>query len=329
MKKFLLFLFFILLFQNPMYSQLRIGNIAHTYSIVAYDSASGQMGVAVQSHWFNVGSIVAWAEPGVGVVATQSLVDPTYGKLGLLLMREGKSAPQVLEALKKADPNPAVRQVAMIDADGNVATHTGQYCIGEAGHVKGTHFSCQANLMLKNTVWQAMAKAYKESKGELADRLLAALKAAQKEGGDIRGKQSAALIVVSIKKHHVYNLDYIHNIRVDDSVQPLQELERLLTVSKAYQNMNWGDYYLEKHETANAMKSYRKAMELQPDNVEIKYWYAITLASIGEVEEALPFLKEVFRKDANWKTVTRRLVQSKLFPDDPKLLQKVLNADKK
>lgn len=303
----------------------KYSSIVHTYSIVAIDKESGQMGVAVQSHYFNVGSVVAWAEPGVGVVATQSLVDPNYGKLGLLLMKEGKTAKETLKALIASDNNPEVRQVAMIDIHGNVATHTGKNCIGEAGHVQGDNFSCQANLMKKNTVWNAMAKAFKETKGELADRLLAALKAAQQEGGDIRGKQSAALMVVSIQKTGVFYQDYIHNLRVDDNPEPLKELERLLHISKAYQNMNWGDYYLEKGDVNQAMASYKKALELQPKNIEIKYWFAITLASIGRVEEALPKLNEVFQKEPDWKIVTKRLVKSGLFPDNPKLLKKILN----
>lgn len=307
--------------------EILFSKLAHTYSIVAIDRESGQMGVAVQSHWFNVGSIVSWAEPGVGVVATQSLVDPDYGRLGILLMKEGKSAPDALKALLAADPAPEVRQVAMIDVAGNVASHTGKLCIAEAGFVKGENFSCQANLMKKNTVWEAMAKAFAESRGELADRLLAALKAAEAEGGDIRGKQSAALKVVSIQRSGVYNQDYIYDIRVDDSEQPLEELERLLNVAKAYQYMNWGDYYMEKKDVAGAMQSYQKAMQLQPGNVEMKYWYAITMASIGKLDEVKEILREVFRKEPDWKEVTRRLVQSKLFPDDPELLKKVLSIE--
>ena len=150
----------------------------HTYSIVAYDEETGQLGVAVQSHWFSVGPIVPWAESGVGAIATQSFVEASYGPLGLELMRAGKSAEETLAALIKADKNEDVRQVAMVDAKGRVAAHTGKNCIPEAGHYLGDTFTCQANLMLKNTVWDAMAKAYKNTRGELADRLLAALEAA-------------------------------------------------------------------------------------------------------------------------------------------------------
>ena len=170
-----------------------------TYSIVAYDPASGQMGVAVQSHWFSVGSIVTWAEAGIGAVATQSFVEPAYGPLGLQLLRAGKTAPQALNALLTADDHEDVRQVAMVDAQGNVAVHTGAKCIAAAGHQQGKNYSCQANMMEKNTVWAAMAKAFESTPGELVDRLLAALLAAEKEGGDIRGRQSAAILVVNNK----------------------------------------------------------------------------------------------------------------------------------
>src|SRR5712692_3887575 len=171
----------------------------HTFSIVARDSITGELGVAVQSHWFSVGPLVPWAEAGVGVVATQSFVDPAYGPLGLELMRAGKSAKQALEGLLASDPGEAVRQVAMVDAQGNVAAHTGKKCIPGAGHVLGEQFSVQANLMLNDKVWPAMAKAYREAKGDLAERMLAALDAAQVVGGDIRGKQSAAILIVSGK----------------------------------------------------------------------------------------------------------------------------------
>jgi uncharacterized Ntn-hydrolase superfamily protein len=173
--------------------------LAHTYSIVARDPETGQLGVAVQSHWFSVGAIVPWAEAGVGAVATQSFVEPSYGPLGLALMRAGKSAPEALKSLLASDAQADVRQVAMIDAQGRVASHTGVYCIAAAGHRIGANYSAQANLMLKETVWDAMAKAFESAKGDLADRLLSALEAAQGEGGDIRGKQSAAIVVVTGK----------------------------------------------------------------------------------------------------------------------------------
>ena len=189
----------------------------HTFSIVARDPATGELGVAVQSHWFSVGSIVAWAEAGVGAVATQSFVDPSYGKNGLDLMRSGKSAPDSLRELLAKDEGREVRQVAMIDAQGRVDGFTGKNDIQAAGHIVGTNFSVQANLMLNDKVWPAMARAFENSKGDLAERMLAALDAAQLAGGDIRGKQSAALIVVTGKPTGQAWKDRTFDLRVDDS----------------------------------------------------------------------------------------------------------------
>jgi uncharacterized Ntn-hydrolase superfamily protein len=212
-----------------------------TYSIVARDPDTGQMGVAVQSHWFSVGPTVPWVKAGVGAVATQSLTEISYGPLGLELMQAGKTASQALSGLLEMDENPQWRQVGMIDAAGNRAVHTGEDCIREAGHVSGENFICMANLMEKNTVWQAMADAYRNAEGDLADRMLAALQAAQDEGGDIRGKQSAAMVVVTGEPTGVPYKDRIVDLRVDDSPNPLRELERLLQINRAYRFMNEGD----------------------------------------------------------------------------------------
>ena len=172
------------------------GPLAHTYSIVARDPRTGEMGVAVQSHWFGVGTIVAWAEAGVGAVATQSFVEPAYGPRGLELMRTGLSAPDALKALLAADPAEAVRQIAFVDSQGRVATHTGARCVACAGHLAGAHFSVQANMMLNDAVVPAMRRAFEASSGPLAERLMAALEAAEAAGGDIRGRQAAAILVV-------------------------------------------------------------------------------------------------------------------------------------
>src|SRR5688500_8438548 len=196
----------------------------HTYSIVARDTDTGELGVAVQSHRLSVGPIVAWAEGGVGAVATQSFVDPSYGKNGRDLMRGGKSAPDTLKELLAKDEGREVRQVAMIDAQGRVDAWTGKNDIQAAGHIVGTNFSVQANLMLNDKVWPAMSHAFQNTKGDLADRMLAALDAAQAAGGDIRGRQSAALIVVTGKPSGQAWKDRTFDLRVDDSSEPLREL---------------------------------------------------------------------------------------------------------
>jgi uncharacterized Ntn-hydrolase superfamily protein len=298
----------------------------HTYSIVAIDEELGQMGVAVQSHWFSVGQSVSWAEAGVGVVATQSFVEMSYGPLGLQLMKAGKTSVEALKALISIDKNLEVRQIAMVDAKGNIAVHTGKSCIPEAGHKIGKNYAVQANLMLKNTVWQAMADAFENSKGELSDRLLAALEAAQKESGDIRGMQSAAMIVVSVKSSGTPWNERLVDLRVDDHPEPLKELRRLLTINKAYNHMNKGDEYFAKGDIEHANEEYKMAEQLLPDNLEIKFWHAITLANKNNLDEALPIFKTVFEKDKNWAILVPRLPKANLLPDNKKLIERILSV---
>lgn len=314
---------FLIIVSNILYAQpIRPVN---TYSIVAYDSVNGQMGVAVQSHWFSVGSVVTWAEAGVGVVATQSFVDVSYGPLGLDLMRGGKTAGQALQALLEIDDQREVRQVAMIDAHGNVAVHTGKKCLAEAGHQKGKDFSAQANIMEKRTVWPAMAKAYQNTKGDLLRRLMAALKAAQAEGGDIRGKQSAAILIVPIKSQGQPWKEKIVDLRIDDNPQPLKEMERLIKVHRAYDHMNKGDAYLALKDVTSALREYRTASKLYPENMEIMFWTAVTLADEGSVEEALPIFKNIFEKEPNWREVTKRLPAADILAKDKSVLDKILS----
>ncbi|MFN2492849.1 MAG: DUF1028 domain-containing protein [Pyrinomonadaceae bacterium] len=300
----------------------------HTFSIVARDAATGEIGVAVQSHWFSVGSIVPWAEAGVGAVATQSFVDPSYGKLGLELMRAGKSAPEALKSLLAGDEGREVRQVAMIDAQGRVDAWTGKNDIAAAGHLVGNNYSVQANLMLNDKVWPAMSAAFLNAKGDLADRMLAALDAAQSVGGDIRGRQSAALIVVTGKPTGQSWKDRLFDLRVDDSSEPLQELRRLVTLQRAYNHMNAGDLAVEKKDNEGALREYSAAEKLVPDNAEMIYWHAVALVNMGRVAEALPLFRKVFEMDKNWATLTPRLPKSGLLPDDAKLIQRILSVNK-
>jgi len=296
----------------------------HTFSIVAIDKRTGDMGVAVQSHWFSVGSIVTWAEAGVGAVATQSFVEPSYGPLGLELMKAGKTAGEALAALLKADRNEDVRQVAMVDARGRVAAHTGTNCIAEAGNFIGDGYSCQANMMLRATVWPAMAKAFEAAGGELVDRLLASLEAAQKEGGDIRGKQSAAVVVVRAKGSGFWWKDRIYDLRVEDSPDPIPELKRLVRLNKAYNRMNRGDELVTERRVDEAVIEYSAAMEMFPDNAEMLFWPAVTLVSTGRVEESLPLFKKVFAMDQNWATLLSRLPPVGQFPKDEALMKRIL-----
>jgi uncharacterized Ntn-hydrolase superfamily protein len=288
-------------------SEERFGRPVHTFSIMARDEKTGMLGVAVQSHWFSVGADVGWAEAGVGVVATQSFAEPAYGPKGLELMRQGKSASEALEELVAADPGEAVRQVAMVDVKGRVAVHTGKRCVEYAGHKTGLGYSVQANLMLNDTVPSAMSKAFEKARGGLADRLMAALDAAQKAGGDIRGKQSASMLVVKAEGSGKPWADRVIDLRVDDHPEPLRELRRLLNVARSYEHANAGDLAMEKNDFERAMKEYRVAMKLAGGNVEIAFWSALTLASKGKVDHALPMFRKVFSADKNWVQVLKRL----------------------
>ncbi len=298
----------------------------HTFSIVARDPATGELGVAVQSHWFSVGPIVAWAEAGVGAIATQSFVDPSYGKNGLELMRSGKSAPDTLKELLAKDEGRDVRQVAMIDAQGRVDAWTGKNDIEAAGHIVGENFSVQANLMLNDKVWPAMANAFKNTKGDLADRMMAALDAAQAVGGDIRGRQSAAMIVVTGKPTGLAWKDRIVDIRVDDSNEPLKELRRLLVLRRAYNHMDAGDLAVEKKDNEGALREYSAAAKLVPGNAEMVYWHAVALVNMGRVDESLPLFRKVFAMDPNWRTLTPRLPKSGLLPNDPAIIKRIVSV---
>ncbi len=302
------------------------GPLVHTYSIVAMDPETGEIGAAVQSHWFSVGSLVIWAEAGVGAVATQSFVNPAFGPEGLQLLKTGKSAREALDQLIAGDEGREFRQVAIIDARGNTAAWTGKKCIAEAGHHAEKYFSVQANLMLKNTVWSAMARAFKQTSGPLAERLIAALEAAQQEGGDIRGQQSAAILVVSGKPSGKVWQDRLIDLRVEDHPHPVAELKRLLRLHRAYEHMNRGDLAVEHGDEAAALREYSAAESLFPENLEMKYWHAVALVNMGRLPEALPLFKTIFSRDPNWKTLTPRLIPNGILNVTPEQLQTILQV---
>ncbi len=298
----------------------------HTFSIVARDSVTGEIGVAVQSHWFSVGSLVTWAEAGVGAVATQSFVDPAYGPLGLDLMRAGKTANQALSGLLASDPGREVRQVAMIDVQGNVAAHTGSKCIPGAGHIVGRNYSVQANLMLNDKVWPAMSKAFENAKGDLADRMLAALDAAQSVGGDIRGRQSAAILIVKGKSTGRPWADRVMELRVEDNPEPLRELRRLVNLHRAYDHMNNGDLAVEHNDVTGALREYGAAEAMFPDNLEMKFWHAVALVNVGRTDESLPLFKEIFSKDKNWALLIPRLPGVGQLTADDATVKRILSV---
>ena len=347
-------LVFVLLLASAASAQLRPVN---TYSVVARDPRTGDMGVAVQSHWFAVGQIVPWAEAGVGAVATQSFVDPSYGQFGIELLRGGKAATDALRGLLMTDPACEVRQVAMVDVNGNVATFTGARDIQAAGGIAGTEspkstqvacgsfggtfstgrdFAVQANLMANDRVWPAMAKAYVENSGDLADRLLGALDAAQSVGGDIRGKQSAALIVVRGKSTGKRWMDEVFNLRVDDAPDPLKELRRLVSLQRAYNHMNAGDLAVEKKDNEAALREYAAAEKIaattpgipQSRHAEMIYWHAVALVNMNRVDDSLPLFARAFQMEPSWRELTPRLPKSGLMPDDAGLIARIVAAGK-
>lgn len=303
---------------------------AATYSIVAQDAETGALGVAVQSHWFQVGTVVSWAEAGVGAVATQSFVQPSYGPKGLALMTQGVPAPQALDWLLEQDPQSQVRQVAMIDAKGRVSAWTGESCIEAAGHRVGEGYSVQANLMEKDTVPAAMAAAYEKAVadgvGDFAERLLLALEAAQAEGGDIRGQQSAALLIVAPDATGNPWQDRWVDLRVDDHEDPLGELRRLVVRHRAYELMNAGDEAVAEEDFVRAERLYSEAAEMVPEIVELPFWKAVTLFTSGREEEALAVFRRVFAspEGERWIELVPRLVDAGLLPDDEAKLERIL-----
>ena len=297
-----------------------------TYSIVARDAKTGEMGVAVHSHWFSVGPVVPWAEAGVGAVATQSLVRIDYGPEGLARMRAGESATDALKALLAADEGREVRQVAFLDAQGRVLTHTGLRCIAEASHVNGkaadgSVYSCQANLMRNRGVPEAMADAFRGAPADtpLPERLLASLLAAEAAGGDVRGRQSAAIVVVKATSTGKPWADRVVELRVEDHPAPVDELSRLLRMHRAYEKMNVGDEAMEKNDIAGALEAYSAARSLSPGNAEVVFWTAVSLINAGKTGDAEPLLREAYRDaDGEWRVTLRRLPRAGLLKTDEK-----------
>jgi uncharacterized Ntn-hydrolase superfamily protein len=277
-----------------------------TYSIVALDPATGELGAAVQSHWFSVGSLCIWARPGVGAVATQSVVEPAYGPDALARLADGVGAQQALGELLAADPMADVRQVAVIDAHGAIGAHTGADCIPHAGHVKGAHHSAQANMMARETVPQAMSAAFEASTGALYERLLAALDAAEGEGGDVRGRQSAALVVVpSEGEPWRRSVD----LRVEDHTDPLAELRRLVGLQRAYDLAGAADELLAAGRVEEAGGLYRDASRLAPESDELLFWAGLALAQAGDLDGGVAAVRKAAETQPNWLVLLDRLTE--------------------
>jgi len=275
-----------------------------TYSIVARDPATGELGAAVQSHWFSVGSLCTWTRPGVGAVATQSVVEPAHGPDALDRIEAGAGAGEALRELLEADPLRTVRQVGIVDAAGRVAVHTGPDCIAHAGDAAGDGFSCQANMMERETVPAAMAAAFQAAEGDLAARLVAALHGAQAEGGDVRGRQSAALVVAPAEgEPWRARVD----LRVEDHKDPLAELDRLLGLQRAYELAGAADELMAAERAEEAGALYRRAAELAPESDELLFWAGLAIAHTGEVAEGADAVRRAAAVQPNWLVLLERL----------------------
>jgi uncharacterized Ntn-hydrolase superfamily protein len=275
-----------------------------TYSIVALDPETGELGAAVQSHWFSVGSLCTWARPGVGAVATQSVVEPAHGPNALDRLAAGESAGDALEALLAADPLAAVRQVGIVDARGNLAAATGPDCIVHAGDAVGESWTCQANMMAGPGVPEAMSAAFEAATGDLATRLLAALQGGEAAGGDVRGRQSAALLVVPAEgEEWRARVD----LRVEDHRDPLAELGRLLGLWRAYELAGAADELMAAERADEAGALYRRAAELAPDSDELLFWAGLAIAHAGEVDEGAAAVRRAAEAQPNWLVLLDRL----------------------
>jgi uncharacterized Ntn-hydrolase superfamily protein len=275
-----------------------------TYSVVARDSQSGELGVAVQSHWFSVGSIVTFARAGVGAVATQSVAEPAYGPRLLDALSSSEPVDRALGRLLAADEQAKFRQVAAVDADGSVAVHTGEGCMPYAGDVVGNGFSAQANLMASPEVWPAMAEAFETAEGPLSRRLLAALLAAEGAGGDVRGKQSAALLVVPPEGE---SWSKVVELRVEDDPDPLAELERLLGLHDAYELADRGDELVGEGHHAEAAEHYARAAELAPGNAELSFWAGLGIAQGGDLDGGVERVRAALAEHDGWRQLLARV----------------------
>ncbi|MCB2299281.1 DUF1028 domain-containing protein [Clostridium tagluense] len=298
--------------------KINYAEFTNTYSIVAFDPIKNQLGIAMQTHNFAACNRVIYAEPGVGVVASQSYTNPIYGFDGIKMMKEGKLPKQILKDLIEGDIDSEYRQVGIIDAKGNVSAHTGNNCVREAGHRTGKHYSCQANMMLKNTVWDAMGNAFESYDGELIDCIMNAMEAAESEGGDIRGAQSAAITIVTSEPIDKPWLGYIYDFKVYDNPKPLKELRRLINFKKANNCIDSSQLMLhegilDSTKISSSMDQFNFAVNKIPNQdsrIQYQFYYAMSLLKCGLKDESISLLKSVFAANPIWKELAIRIAKS-------------------
>ena len=312
--------------------------LVSTYSIMAIDRRTGDIGIAAQSHWFAVGTVLPWLKPGVGAIAVQSFVNLQYATYGLAMMEDGELPRDVIKSLLKKDITPEIRQITMLDTKGHIETYTGNRCVEYAGHIIGDNYSVQGNMMTEEETLDKMADAFENTRGNLATKMLASIKVADEDDGDLRGRQSACMKIVSNEMpKHLWD-GIMLDVRVDDNKDPVSELERLITIHTAYQHMNRAEMAFGSGEMETAFKEYATAQKLYPDNPEISFWEAVSLANIGKYHEAFGIFYIIFEKDPSWKALTRRLISAeilnididfieKLFPNEPEIVDEILEEN--
>jgi uncharacterized Ntn-hydrolase superfamily protein len=300
--------------------EAHLDRLAATYSIVARDAKTGELGVAVQSNYFSVGTDVSWAKAGVGSVATQAIVEVAYGPRGLALLDRGASAQQALDELVAQDPLAALRQVGIVDARGRAAAHTGSACVSACGHAVAAGYSVQGNMLASDAVWQAMGPAFEAAQGDLAERLMLVLEAAERAGGDVRGRQSAALLVVSGERLDNAWEGRSFDLHVEDHPRPLDELRRLLTLRRAYALFKEARQTFGTGDLDGALEMVMRARKLHPSDFQFAFWTGVALANSGRNEQARQWLAEAFRDSDVWRELGRRLCEAGLFTGDPSLL---------
>jgi len=297
-----------------------------TYSIVARDPGDGQLGVAVQSHYFAVGSISPHAEAGVGALTIQSFAKASYKTEGLRLIREGASAQEALAALRSRDANAEYRQSAIVDSRGRVAASTGKRCIPEAGHQCGEGYVCLGNMLRRPGIWMQMAEAFEAAKGEFVDRLILSLEAGQSAGGDVRGRRSAAVIVVKAASSGDPDRDMPFNLRVEDHDHPLRELDRLITLKKAFHHNSTGDHHLRNGDVRAALREFSLAVSMAPAHEELVFWQAVAMAVAGFEKEAAPLFLELFETSESWRLLAERVARSDYLPAGSTALDEILRS---
>jgi uncharacterized Ntn-hydrolase superfamily protein len=301
--------------------EAHLDRLAATYSIVARDAKTGELGVAVQSSYFSVGTDVSWAKAGVGSVATQAIVEVAYGPRGLALLDRGASAQEALDELVAQDPLAALRQVGIVDARGRAAAHTGSACVSACGHAVAAGYSVQGNMLASDAVWQAMGPAFEAAQGDLAERLMLVLEAAERAGGDVRGRQSAALLVVSGERLDNDWEGRSFDLHVEDHPRPLDELRRLLTLRRAYALFKEARRSFGTGDLDGAIEMVMRARKLHPGDFQFAFWTGVALANSGRNEQARQWLAEAFRDSDVWRELGRRLCEAGLYTGDPSLLE--------